>query len=86
MSSISTHAPSGICATPNAERACLPASPNTSAISSDAPFVTMNVLATVIACYGLLENSPSVVIGAMTTHADVAASNRSAARRSAIGE
>jgi uncharacterized hydrophobic protein (TIGR00271 family) len=25
----------------------------------------MNVLATVIACYGLLENSPSVVIGAM---------------------
>jgi uncharacterized hydrophobic protein (TIGR00271 family) len=31
----------------------------------DATFVTMNVLATVIACYGLLENSPSVVIGAM---------------------
>jgi uncharacterized hydrophobic protein (TIGR00271 family) len=31
----------------------------------DAPFVTMNVLATVIACYGLFENSPAVVIGAM---------------------
>src|SRR5215831_992605 len=33
--------------------------------SFDAPFVTMNVLATVIACYGLFENSPAVVIGAM---------------------
>ena len=31
----------------------------------DAAYVTMNVLATVIACYGLLENSPAVVIGAM---------------------
>jgi uncharacterized hydrophobic protein (TIGR00271 family) len=33
--------------------------------SFDAAFVTMNVLATVIACYGLFENSPAVVIGAM---------------------
>src|SRR5215831_17290306 len=33
--------------------------------SFDAPFVTMNVLATVIACYGLFLNSPAVVIGAM---------------------
>jgi uncharacterized hydrophobic protein (TIGR00271 family) len=31
----------------------------------DAAFVTMNVLATVIACYGLFQNSPAVVIGAM---------------------
>jgi uncharacterized hydrophobic protein (TIGR00271 family) len=31
----------------------------------DVAFVTMNVLATVVACYGLLENSPAVVIGAM---------------------
>lgn len=31
----------------------------------DAPFVTMNTLATLIACYGLFENSPAVVIGAM---------------------
>jgi uncharacterized hydrophobic protein (TIGR00271 family) len=31
----------------------------------DAAFVTMNVLATVVACYGLFENSPAVVIGAM---------------------
>jgi uncharacterized hydrophobic protein (TIGR00271 family) len=31
----------------------------------DAVFVTMNVLATVLACYGLFENSPAVVIGAM---------------------
>jgi uncharacterized hydrophobic protein (TIGR00271 family) len=31
----------------------------------DAAFVTMNVLATVLACYGLFENSPAVVIGAM---------------------
>jgi uncharacterized hydrophobic protein (TIGR00271 family) len=31
----------------------------------DAVFVTMNVLATVVACYGLFENSPAVVIGAM---------------------
>ena len=33
--------------------------------SFDATFVTMNVLATVLACYGLFENSPAVVIGAM---------------------
>jgi uncharacterized hydrophobic protein (TIGR00271 family) len=31
----------------------------------DAAFVIMNVLATVVACYGLFENSPAVVIGAM---------------------
>jgi uncharacterized hydrophobic protein (TIGR00271 family) len=31
----------------------------------DVPYLTMNVLATVIASYGLLENSPAVVIGAM---------------------
>ena len=31
----------------------------------DAVFVTMNVLATVPACYRLFENSPAVVIGAM---------------------
>jgi uncharacterized hydrophobic protein (TIGR00271 family) len=31
----------------------------------DAPYLTMNVLATLIACYGLLESSPAVVIGAM---------------------
>lgn len=31
----------------------------------DTAYVTMNILATVIACYGLLENSPAVVIGAM---------------------
>jgi uncharacterized membrane protein len=28
-------------------------------------YVTMNALATVVACYGLFENSPAVVIGAM---------------------
>jgi uncharacterized hydrophobic protein (TIGR00271 family) len=31
----------------------------------DAAYVTMNALATVVACYGLFENSPAVVIGAM---------------------
>lgn len=31
----------------------------------DAAYVTMNVLATVVACYGLFENSAAVVIGAM---------------------
>jgi uncharacterized hydrophobic protein (TIGR00271 family) len=31
----------------------------------DAAYLTMNGLATLIACYGLLENSPAVVIGAM---------------------
>jgi uncharacterized hydrophobic protein (TIGR00271 family) len=31
----------------------------------DVAYVTMNALATVIACYGLFENSPAVVIGAM---------------------
>jgi len=31
----------------------------------DFPYVTMNALATVVACYGLFENSPAVVIGAM---------------------
>ena len=31
----------------------------------DGAFVTMNALATVLACYGLFENSPAVVIGAM---------------------
>lgn len=31
----------------------------------DVPYVVMNVLATVIACYGLFSNSPAVVIGAM---------------------
>jgi uncharacterized hydrophobic protein (TIGR00271 family) len=31
----------------------------------DAAYLIMNILATVIACYGLLENSPAVVIGAM---------------------
>jgi uncharacterized hydrophobic protein (TIGR00271 family) len=31
----------------------------------DAAYVTMNVLATVVACYGLFENSSAVVIGAM---------------------
>ena len=31
----------------------------------DAPYVIMNVLATIVACYGLLENSAAVVIGAM---------------------
>ena len=31
----------------------------------DLAYVTMNVLATVVACYGLLENSSAVVIGAM---------------------
>jgi uncharacterized hydrophobic protein (TIGR00271 family) len=31
----------------------------------DTPYLTMNVLATLIACYGLLESSPAVVIGAM---------------------
>ncbi len=29
------------------------------------PYVTMNALATVVACYGLLQNSTAVVIGAM---------------------
>ena len=31
----------------------------------DSSYVVMNGLATVVACYGLLENSPAVVIGAM---------------------
>lgn len=31
----------------------------------DAPYLAMNGLATLVACYGLLENSPAVVIGAM---------------------
>jgi uncharacterized hydrophobic protein (TIGR00271 family) len=31
----------------------------------DVAYMTMNVLATVVACYGLFENSPAVVIGAM---------------------
>ena len=31
----------------------------------DVAYVTMNALATVVACYGLFENSPAVVIGAM---------------------
>jgi uncharacterized hydrophobic protein (TIGR00271 family) len=31
----------------------------------DGAYLTMNALATLIACYGLLENSPAVVIGAM---------------------
>ena len=31
----------------------------------DVAYVTMNALGTVVACYGLLENSPAVVIGAM---------------------
>lgn len=31
----------------------------------DIPFIVMNTLATVVACYGLLLNSPAVVIGAM---------------------
>lgn len=31
----------------------------------DTPYVVMNVLATIVACYGLLANSPAVVIGAM---------------------
>ena len=31
----------------------------------DVPYVVMNVLATVICCYGLFSNSPAVVIGAM---------------------
>ena len=31
----------------------------------DAAYVTMNGLATVVACYGLFANSPAVVIGAM---------------------
>jgi uncharacterized hydrophobic protein (TIGR00271 family) len=31
----------------------------------DVPYVVMNGLATVIACYGLFSNSPAVVIGAM---------------------
>lgn len=31
----------------------------------DTPYIVMNVLATIVACYGLLENSPAVVIGAM---------------------
>src|SRR5574343_450419 len=41
MSSISTQAPSGICATPKALRAWAPRSaPNTATISSEAPLVT----------------------------------------------
>jgi uncharacterized hydrophobic protein (TIGR00271 family) len=36
-----------------------------SGASLDAPYAVMNVLATVVACYGLLENSAAVVIGAM---------------------
>ncbi len=31
----------------------------------DSAYVIMNGLATVVACYGLFENSPAVVIGAM---------------------
>ena len=31
----------------------------------DMPFIVMNTLATIVACYGLLLNSPAVVIGAM---------------------
>ena len=31
----------------------------------DATYVSMNTLATLIACYGLFENSPAVIIGAM---------------------
>jgi len=31
----------------------------------DLPYISMNILAAVIACYGLLANSPAVVIGAM---------------------
>jgi uncharacterized hydrophobic protein (TIGR00271 family) len=31
----------------------------------DLPYLAMNILATIIACYGLLANSPAVVIGAM---------------------
>jgi uncharacterized hydrophobic protein (TIGR00271 family) len=33
--------------------------------SFNVPYVVMNTLATIVACYGLLENSPAVVIGAM---------------------
>src|ERR1700757_1715710 len=40
MTSTSTGASSGNSATPTAERACAPASPNTSAKSSDAPLIT----------------------------------------------
>ena len=40
ISSISTQAPMGICATPKALRACLPASPKTWPMSSLAPLVT----------------------------------------------
>lgn len=32
----------------------------------DIPFIVMNALATIVACYGLLLNSPAVVIGAIT--------------------
>ena len=38
--SISTQAPNGICATPKALRACAPALPNSSPMSSLAPLVT----------------------------------------------
>ena len=31
----------------------------------DVAYVTMNALAAVVCCYGLFENSPAVVIGAM---------------------
>jgi uncharacterized membrane protein len=31
----------------------------------DRTYIIMNILATIIACYGLLANSPAVVIGAM---------------------
>jgi uncharacterized membrane protein len=31
----------------------------------DGAYATMNILAAVVACYGLFENSPAVVIGAM---------------------
>jgi hypothetical protein len=35
------------------------------ASSFDVPYVVMNTLATIVACYGLLADSPAVVIGAM---------------------
>jgi hypothetical protein len=34
--------------------------------SFDSAYVVMNTLATIVACYGLLADSPAVVIGAMT--------------------
>jgi uncharacterized hydrophobic protein (TIGR00271 family) len=53
-------------ATPENNNTCIDAYSNIrKGAGLDRTYVIMNILATVIACYGLLANSPAVVIGAM---------------------